>query len=238
MLSGRKEQEISLVPEPKSRAFLATASQTYHEGLRTAAAAVDYLKARGVSGASAQFFRLGVVADPLPGHEPYQGRLSIPYLTPSGPVTMRFRCIEHADCKPIHKDKYRSLPGDGTPRLYNTLDLTRNEPFVAICEGELDAVMAHQAGIPAVGLPGASAWTTEARFPMHRVFKGYDAVFILADADDDGQGEQFASEVAERITNARVILMPQGHDVNSFVLEFGEDALRAKLGLGNREVSA
>lgn len=216
-----------------------TASQTYHAELRTAGPAVDYLKARGVSGASAQFFRLGVVAqDPLPGHEPYVGRLVIPYLTPAGPVTLRFRCIEHDDCKPIHNDKYRSLPGDGTPRLYNTLDLTRHEPYVAICEGELDAVTAHQAGIPAVGLPGTSAWRTDRQHPMNRAFRGYDSVFILADADDKGQGRQFAEDIAESISNARVILMPEGHDVNSFVLAFGEDALRAKLGLGTREESA
>jgi len=36
-------------------------------------------------------FHLGVVVDPLPGHEQFLGRVAIPYVTPSGVVDIRFR---------------------------------------------------------------------------------------------------------------------------------------------------
>jgi DNA primase len=155
--------------------------------------------------------------------------ISIPYLTRSGVVTIRFRRIGDGD-----GPKYRSVPGD-PPRIYNPNALLVPSEYIAICEGEIDTVTAHEAGmraahgraadlgvsLPAVGVAGVSAFKSY----FARCFKGYKAVFMLADGDDKGQGMEFAEKLAEQIKNLRICPMPAGHDVNSFVLANGPEAL-------------
>ncbi|MEU8086367.1 toprim domain-containing protein [Micromonospora sp. NPDC049101] len=250
----------SLVPSNSSKSFMGEAMETYYQTLKTEAgsAAVEYLKSRALSGASGQSFRLGYVANPLPGHEQYTGMLCVPYITRSGVVTLRFRALpdpnpehdpsdpESAEYLPIMGPKYKSVPGE-MPRLYNTPDLDRREPFVCITEGEFDAMIAHQAGLPAVAIPGVNGWSDW----WGRCFKGYEAVYILSDNDplkkkvncrpcaDEGLqeckghnvGAESAEKLAAKITNARVVMMPPGHDVNSFVKAEGPDALVAKIGV-------
>jgi hypothetical protein len=166
-------------------------------------------------------FQLGFVADPLPGHEQYRGFLAIPYLRWSADkewsvVSMRFRCVE--DHEHTGHGKYMTVAGD-RPRLYNTLALLRPSPVVAITEGEFDAITAQVCGLPAVGVPGVQAWQPHFREP----FLGYRDVFVLADGDDAGL--KFANAVAGTLPNAKVIPMPAGSDVNSFVGKQGKEAL-------------
>lgn len=192
-------------------------------------AAVEYLASRGLSKDSAQFFRLGYVANPLTGHEAYAGKLALPYVTRSGVVSMRFRTLPalvDGVPQPIAGPKYLSAPGD-MPRIYNPADLCRREPFVCICEGEFDAISAHQAGLPAVGVAGVNGW----RDYFARCFAGYAAVYVLCDNDDKGQGETFGEKVAAQIPNARPVLMSPGHDVNSTLTSEGVGALVAKVNI-------
>ncbi|MEU7096031.1 toprim domain-containing protein [Kitasatospora aureofaciens] len=207
--------------------FYASAAATYAAALPDNAAAVHYLTKRGLSEDNARFFQLGVVAHPFPGHERSAGRLVIPYLNASGGVDgMAFRCIEHEDCKPVHNDKYL-WPSGVDRRLFNSRALDDDSPYIAICEGEMDTITAVQAGIPAVGVPGVKAWQRW----WSRCFRGYDTVFVLADADDSGEGREMAEKVSSHVQSARVVMMPEGQDVNSFVLANGPDALRARLQL-------
>ena len=54
--------------------------------------------------------------------------------------------------------KYMGLPGTHT-RLYNVLALQQAGDFIAVCEGEIDAITLHyKCGVPAVGVPGANSW--------------------------------------------------------------------------------
>ncbi len=168
---------------------------------------------------------LGYVDDPLPGHEMHRGSLAIPYLRWSqehgwAVVSIRFRCIQDHDHK--GHGKYMTQAGD-RPRLYNTLALMKTSPVVAITEGEIDAITAQAAGIPAVGVPGADAWQRYFREP----FLGYDRVYVLADGDDAGM--KFANTVAKTLPNARVIPCPPGEDVNSLVISQGSQALMERL---------
>ncbi|MGV9815784.1 toprim domain-containing protein [Streptomyces cellulosae] len=209
----------SLVPDPALKSFLEEATARYEAALARNPAAVEYLKSRGLSVDNAASFRLGYVESPLPGHETARGMLSVPYLTRSGVTTVRFRRLGDGD-----GPKYRSVPGD-PPRIFNANALLIPSDHIAICEGEFDAIAATNAGIPAVGIAGVSAWKSY----FARCFKGYRAVFILADQDDKGQGMEFAEKVAEQIKNARISPMPAGHDVNSYVLAHGPEALLARL---------
>jgi hypothetical protein len=209
--------------------FLEEASAGYNKAVKGHAAAEAFLMKRfgPLWLDSARFFRLGVVVDPLPGHEQYRGMLAIPYEAPYGVVGMKFRCLLDHDCKAVHKTRYLN-PAGNELRLFNTADLFRNEEYLAISEGEIDAVTSHLAGIPTVGAPGATSWKPE----FTRMIRGYKAVYVYADNDDGGTGlEKFAEPLAALIQNARVILLPEGHDVNSFVQENGYDALKELIGV-------
>jgi len=191
--------------------------------------AEEYLASRGLGFPSIKEemdkFMLGYVAEPLPGHEQYQGMLAIPYLRWSrehgwAVVSIRYRCIEDHDHK--GHGKYMTVAGD-RPRLYNTLALLRQSPIVAITEGEIDAMTAQVCGIPTVGVPGATSWKPYFREP----FLGYRDVLILADGDEPGH--KFASTVARELPNAKVVPCPPGEDVNSFVIAHGKNALLERI---------
>jgi len=188
-------------------------------------AADEYLRTRGLTPDSQTYFRLGHVADPLPGHERYRGMLAVPYVTPAGPVAIRFRRLPGPDGSTA-QPKYLSEPGDGL-RLFNVAAFGRPEPFLCVCEGELDTIAVTQAGLPAVGIPGAEGWQRWFAF----CFQGYDAVFILADTDDKGAGMGLAEKVAEQVEGARIAPMPGEHDANSFLLENGRNALYKLIGV-------
>ena len=70
--------------------------------------AEDYLKSRGIPMETARLARLGVVVEAEVGHEAYQGRLSIPYVTKTGVVDLRFRSLN-----PAVEPKYMGLTGAG-----------------------------------------------------------------------------------------------------------------------------
>lgn len=181
--------------------------------------AKDYLTARGIDGRTAQAARLGVVTDPLPGHEAYRGRLVIPYLTASTAVGLRFRCLAAHDCKAADCAKYLSLPGSKT-HMYNATAALSHGETIAITEGELDAlILTHRVGIPAVGVPGSSHWQRHWR----RVLDDYPHVLVLGDGD--AAGRDFAKAVASKITRTRIVPMPEGMDVTDLFVAEGAEAL-------------
>lgn len=202
------------------REFLAESTARY-SGALGGSPAEEYLRTvRGLSRDSLTSFRLGFVADPLPGHEMAAGRLAIPYLTPAGVTAMNFRRLGELG------PKYWAEPGIKRP-LFNVGAFQRHEPFLCVCEGEMDTIAVTQAGLPAVGVPGAQGWQPW----FARCFRGYDAVFILADTDDKGAGLGLAEKVAAQVEGARIIPMPVGHDANSFLLEQGSQALYDLIGV-------
>lgn len=200
--------------------FLAEASQRYSLSL-PGSPADEHLASRGLSRKYQDLFSLGYVEDPLPGHEMYRGMLAIPYLRPGGLVaSIRFRCIE--DHEHQFHGKYNTVPGD-RPRMYNTQDLVTSQDVIAICEGEIDTITAHLCGIPAVGIPGVQLWKKHFREP----FLGYESVFIFADGDEPGRN--FAASLKKDLPNGKVIPMPPGEDVNSFVLKHKAAGLKERI---------
>lgn len=200
------------------RDYLWEATTKYRKSLPGSPAA-EYLESRGIPLVTP--YGLGYVDDPLPGHELYRGCLAIPYMRWSqwrdwSVATIRFRRLDGGH------PKYMTQPGD-KPRLYNTHALTKYSKDMAITEGELDALTADLAGVPAVGVPGAQMWKPYFR----ELFMGYRNVNILADGDDAGM--DFAHQVAKTLPNARIIPMPDGQDVNSLVLSKGREALLERI---------
>jgi DNA primase len=185
---------------------------------------MDYLEGRGISAALAETYRLGCVTDPLPGHDEYRGMLCIPYLTPAGPVALKFRQVGE------RLPKYLAAPNQGT-RLYNVGAIRGGGTEIALCEGELDAlILDGAAGIPAVGVPGAQNWRPFYR----RVFEGYSKVYLFADNDkkEDGTnpGREMAKLISKSLSQTIVITMPPNTDVNDLYLQSGASALRELVG--------
>ncbi len=198
------------------RELLEKATESYAQNLQEI---VPYLQSRGITEQTATMFRLGFVREPEMGHEPYVGKLAIPYLTPTGVIDIRFRSL-NSDSGP----KYMSRPG-ATTHIYNITALSNDSDVLAICEGELDTVVATQAGFSAVGLPGANNWKSF----YNRVLADWSKVILLCDGDNAGR--EMAKHLSRELDNVFPVFMPEGQDVNDVYLAEGADGLRKRAGI-------
>jgi DNA primase len=181
--------------------------------------AEDYLASRGITREAARLARLGVVVEPDVGHEAFQGRLSIPYITKTGVVDLRFRSLN-----PAVEPKYMGMTGVET-KMYNVLDIERAGDFIGICEGEIDTLtLSSLVGIPCVGVPGANSWKKH----YTRLLADFERVFVFADGDQPGK--EFATSLARELPVA-VIQLPDGQDVNSMFVQEGSSYFHNKVGL-------
>ena len=62
-----------------------------------------------------------------------------------------------------------------------------------------------------------------------RAFRDYRKVFVLTDGDTAGR--ELGNRIAKQIDVAVIAPMPDGLDVNEFVLQYGADELRKRVGL-------
>lgn len=186
------------------------------------AEATSYLlEGRQLGSEVVAYFRLGVVRDPLPGHEMYLGRLTIPYITPAGVTSIRFK-----DITGKAKSKMMALLGD-MGRIYNPAALLSAGP-IYITEGEPDVWSCWMAGIPVVGLPGAGTWNPI----FKRVFRNRD---VTALCDGDEAGWKFGNEIYKSLEGCKIINFPKGCDPDKFRVDCGIPALRVKVGLDDAE---
>ena len=188
------------------RAFLLQATEIYKASIHLGK---DYLASRGLSVEEVQQFHLGVVEHPLTGHEGYTGRLAIPYVTPSGVVDIRFRTMSGGD------PKYMGMPGAKTT-MFNSQAVLTADGYICVTEGEIDCItVVAKTNHPSVGIPGANNWK-----PYYsKILDDFETVIILADGD--AAGLEFGKKISRELGNANIVQMPEGHDVNSIVLQEG-----------------
>lgn len=210
-----------IVLKQKQRLFLQEAATAYQNQFWEDQEAQAYVAARGITKEAARQFGLGVVRVPAQGHEMYVGRLTFPYYTTTGISTIRFRFL--GDHKAEGQRKFIALTGD-TSRLYNITSAI-NDTKVYVCEGETDTIAATMAGLCAIGVPGATSWKSA----FARVLRNREVV-VLADNDDGGEGRKFADEIVASVDQGEIVLMDKGHDVCSYVQQYGLSALREKVG--------
>jgi DNA primase len=196
--------------------LLAKATVKYAENIHLAE---DYLASRGITREVARVARLGVVLEPEVGHEAFQGRLSIPYITKTGVVDLRFRSLN-----PAVEPKYMGMTGMET-KMYNVIDTERAGDWIGVCEGELDTItLSHCIGIPCIGVPGANSWKKH----YNRILADFERIFVFSDGDQPGK--EFANSLARELP-VTIVSMPDGEDVNSVYVKYGADYIREKAGL-------
>ena len=190
------------------RQFLLQATQRYAGKIELAR---DYLSSRQLSVEEANIFHLGVVDDPLPGHEAYKGRISIPYITPSGVVDIRFRSISNED------PKYMGLVGAKTT-MFNTKACFVADKYICVTEGEFDCIMMGvKTQHPTIGIPGANNWKPH----YAKILDDFEIVIVLADGD--AAGLEFGKKISRELGNVNIISMPEGEDVNSMMVKRGSE---------------
>ena len=149
--------------------------------------------------------------------------LAIPSIGTRGVYALRFRCLEPHDCKELGHGKYRGLSGAET-RIFNVRAVHEAGDSIAIAEGELDAVVLNQCGIPAVAVTGARNW--KAHYP--RVFAGFSTVYVCEDGDTAGR--EFSRKVSGDVLTGVIINLGTGQDVTDIFLSEGESGIRERFG--------
>lgn len=195
---------------------------TIYEAQLTAQAA-GYLLGRGIGREEAVTARLGVVADPFPGHGRFHGMLAIPYLDHHrSPLTIRFRCLEEHDHRAFGHGKYNSIKDDPA-RIYGVDTIHRAGEEIHLAEGEFDRLILRKIGLHAVGAPGANSWK-----PRHRrMLAGFSRIWVWGDPDD--AGAEFVQRVCRSLKHAKGVYLRQG-DVTDTYLAGGARALLDVLG--------
>jgi DNA primase len=97
--------------------------------------------------------------------------------------------------------------------------------FAVICEGQLDLIACHSAGVRNVVAPQGTALTAE----QTRILKRYvDEVVLCFDSDTAGQKAATRSLDALLASGlaVRVATIPAPHDPDSFIREFGGDSFQ------------
>jgi len=203
--------------------LLSEAAHRYAQAISEEALA--YLDARGISEVTAARYSLGTIVDPIEGHQGYTGWISIPYFTALDIcVGFKFRRLD--DGKP----KYGAPVGQKS-HLYNVTATTYDSPKIVICEGEFDAIIMNETGIPAVGVPGVAAWK-----PFYpKLFTGFDVIYVIGDNDtredkETNPGAEFARRVASEVVNSQIVQLPPGMDITDFYLANGKDELTNLVG--------
>lgn len=198
----------------EQRNLLEIQTSQYQSNLELAA---EYLAGRGITEDTAVSARLGVVDEPIHGDDDSAyNRLAIPYITRSGVVCFRYRCLRNHRCDEVGCPKY--LGGLGVaPRIYNVGHLVTAGNSICVTEGELDALTLVQLGYDAVGIPGAQSWKPH----WVRLFEDFGRIFVMVDGDSGGS--KFARAWESRFPQTvELIQMDEGEDVNSMYLKEGE----------------
>lgn len=165
-------------------------------------------------------------------YDRFRGRLMFPIRDDQGRVVgFSARILTDAKDQP----KYVNSPE--TPifhkgRLLFAFDKAKrailDDKLAIICEGQVDTIACHEAGLSNVVAPQGTALTED----HARLLKRYtEEVILMFDADTAGQNA--AVRNAEPLWDIgftiRVALLPQGHDPDSYLKEHGLDALRQVL---------
>lgn len=166
-------------------------------------------------------------------YDRFRGRLMFPICDEQGRV-VAFSGRILTDTK----DQVKYVNSPETPiflkgKILFALDRARRsiieDKFAVVCEGQLDTISCHEAGLTNVVAPQGTALTEK----HARILKRYaDEVVLMFDSDDAGQNAAVrnAEPLWETGFVIRVALLPAPHDPDSFIKKFGGEKLRKLIG--------
>lgn len=133
---------------------------------------IDYLKLRGLTEETMEHFNLGT----------YNGQIAFPYYKYDSLVGCKLR-------KPLRdpgKPKMTSITGS-KPYLFNAQNIDTESNELVICEGEIDCMVIHQAGVSNVVSVGAGAQALPKLFEQSKDFLNkFEFLIIVSDMDKAG----------------------------------------------------
>lgn len=213
-------------PDQKQQKFWEQTSLLYQSQMTQEC--LSYLHGRGLRDETIRYFHLGQVVDPVKEHEMFGGRLCIPYLKKHDRVVaLKFRCLRHEICE--GHAKYLT---EGEQWLFNTNDLENADDQICLTEGEIDAMILHQIGLPAVGIPGVKAWKGHPHWPD--TLREFDRYLMFADNDTSKKqnwGMELATKVKADLPRTLIVNLPEDQDVNSTYLSYGPGELYERAGV-------
>jgi DNA primase len=174
--------------------------------------AAQYLVDRGLTPETVRTFRVGVVTDPIPAHMGMTGHIAIPYLLKGQPLAVRSRNL--GDFGP----KYMGVEGEPT-RVFNVDAIHEADSDLHVTEGEFDAMVLTQCGLPAVAFPGAN------NFKGHqaRMLAGFNRVYVWGDPDQ--AGAEFTTRILNRLPRSGRAIQLRVGDVTETYLAGGVRAI-------------
>jgi len=182
-------------------------------GVRAQSTLAEYARAKGLD---AERLRAWGLTDLQ------AGGIEIPYRNADGEIAcIRYRLALEGE------NRFRWRQGD-TPILYGLwrLDEWAGSDTLYLCEGETDALSLWHAGLPALGIPGATAW----RERWWREVEAFPRIVAIPDADQAGSQlvEKLQAtcplELTERVY---VLQLPDGiKDANELWQREGANAER------------
>lgn len=169
----------------------------------------DYWHGQGLSDGTIERYRLGY----CPSCPTYRESPSyvIPYFYSGSLVSIRHRLANPNGCGK-YRPEFTGLPN----QLFNTDQLKMDSgdeiPFgllepgqVLLVEGEVKSIyLSDVVGLPAVGVPGASAWQDE-WLPL---FNGISTVFVVFDPGTENLSQRTASKLSEVVERVLVVNLP------------------------------
>ncbi|QEI08040.1 DNA primase [Pigmentiphaga aceris] len=252
---AKREAEIS-----RHSQALETANTLYRQQLRTATAAVSYLKGRGLSGEVAARFGMGWASGDRQGLSQVFPTYDDPLLVEAGLVILsedgrRYDRFRERIMFPIRNGRGHligfggRIVGKGEPKYLNSPETPifskgtelyglweakqaiRSAGQVVVVEGYMDVVALAQ-----MGVEHAVATLGTATTPVHiqKLLRASDNVVFAFDGDKAGRKAAWRALEAclpllRDDVSLRFLFLPDDHDPDSFIREFGLEGFRAAL---------
>jgi DNA primase len=173
----------------------------------------------------------------------FRGRLMFPICNDQGQIiAFSGRQLKEAENSPKYMNSPETILFKKSKTLFG-LDRAKRAILDAnqavICEGQLDVLRCHSAGVLNVIAPLGTAFTEEHARVLHRLA---ERLVLCLDADRAGQNtterlgqmllsaqEKDLKVLAQMDLGLYVVRLPEGHDPDSFINEKGGDAFRKLL---------
>ncbi|MCP3177440.1 toprim domain-containing protein [Desulfuromonas sp. KJ2020] len=172
----------------------------------------EYLLSRGLTDKSLTAYQVAEVPEVGPWknwkkQQPWRGPwIVFPYLREKELVFTKYLHLERRDGK-----KQTVVESGCEPILYGMQVIPENQRFLAITEGEIDALSLFEYGMPAVSVPfGGGTGEKQAWIDCcYEWLERFSEIFLVMDADAEGQAA--AKEIARRLGlhRCKVVTLPK-----------------------------